>query len=56
LCIFLFQDGRIDYSEFAAMMKRVDPDVGRSRTMDGNLNSNIADAFGMKNSSSLYAT
>ncbi|XP_027934543.1 calcium-dependent protein kinase 11-like [Vigna unguiculata] len=49
-------DGRIDYSEFAAMMKRVDPDVGRSRTMDGNLNSNIADAFGMKNSSSLYAT
>lgn len=52
MCIVVFQDGRIDYSEFAAMMKRGDPNVGRSRTMKGNLNFNIADAFGMKDPSS----
>ncbi|KAM7278260.1 hypothetical protein ACFE04_005394 [Oxalis oulophora] len=38
-------DGRIDYGEFTAMMKRVDDGVGRSRTMRNNLNFNIADAF-----------
>ncbi|XP_057425494.1 calcium-dependent protein kinase 11-like [Lotus japonicus] len=45
-------DGRIDYGEFVAMMKQGDADaVGRSRTMKGNLNFNIADAFGVKDSS-----
>lgn len=47
-----FQDGRIDYAEFAAMMKKGDPNMGRSRTMKGNLNFNIADAFGMKDKDS----
>lgn len=37
------------------MMKKGDPNMGRSRTMKGNLNFNIADAFGMKDSS-WYAT
>ncbi|KAJ7969696.1 putative Calcium-dependent protein kinase [Quillaja saponaria] len=45
-------DGRIDYSEFAAMMKKGDEGVGRSRTMRRNLNFNIADAFGVQDSSS----
>ncbi|KAE9618352.1 hypothetical protein Lal_00047605 [Lupinus albus] len=45
-------DGRIDYGEFAAMMKKGDPDMGRSRTMKGNLNFNIADAFAAKEDSS----
>ncbi|GAU15949.1 hypothetical protein TSUD_41720, partial [Trifolium subterraneum] len=49
----LGEDGRIDYAEFAAMMKKGDRDdmVGRTRTMKGNLNFNIADAFGVKDSS-----
>lgn len=33
------------------MMKKGDPDIGRTRTMKGNLNFNIADAFGMNESS-----
>ncbi|KAK7319220.1 hypothetical protein RJT34_03938 [Clitoria ternatea] len=41
----------VDYAEFAAMMKKGDDDVGRSRTMKGNLNFNIADAFGVNESS-----
>ncbi|OIW06564.1 hypothetical protein TanjilG_03958 [Lupinus angustifolius] len=45
-------DGRIDYGEFAAMMKKGDPDMSRSRTMKGNLNFNIADAFAVKEDSS----
>ncbi|PNY01166.1 calcium-dependent protein kinase sk5-like protein, partial [Trifolium pratense] len=46
-------DGRIDYAEFVAMMKKGDRDdtVGRTRTMKGNLNFNIAEAFGVKDSS-----
>lgn len=45
-------DGRIDYAEFVAMMKKGDADiVSRSRTMKGNLNFSIADAFGVKDSS-----
>ncbi|XP_058769967.1 calcium-dependent protein kinase 11-like [Vicia villosa] len=45
-------DGRIDYGEFVAMMKKGDEDmVGRSRTMKGNLNFSIADAFKVKDSS-----
>ncbi|KAF3445397.1 hypothetical protein FNV43_RR10573 [Rhamnella rubrinervis] len=43
-------DGRIDYGEFAAMMRKGDGDVGRSRTMRGNLKFNLADAFGVKDS------
>ncbi|KAK7300147.1 hypothetical protein RJT34_10983 [Clitoria ternatea] len=39
------------YAEFAAMMKKGDDGVGRSRTMKGNLNFNIADAFGVNESS-----
>jgi hypothetical protein len=50
---FCFQDGRIDYGEFVAMMKKGDDDqVGRSRTKKGNINFNIADAFGVKEESS----
>lgn len=46
-------DGRIDYGEFVAMMKKGDDDqVGRSRTKKGNINFNIADAFGVKEESS----
>ncbi|XP_027363369.1 calcium-dependent protein kinase 4 isoform X2 [Abrus precatorius] len=44
-------DGRIDYAEFAAMMKKGDGDVGGNRNMKGNLNFNIADAFGVNDSS-----
>ncbi|CAJ1976832.1 unnamed protein product [Sphenostylis stenocarpa] len=44
-------DGRIDYSEFAAMMRRCDRD-SRSRNMIGNLNFNIAEIAGMEDSSS----
>ncbi|KAL5558459.1 hypothetical protein UlMin_034670 [Ulmus minor] len=42
-------DGRIDYSEFTAMMRKVDGDVGgRIRTMRSNINFNLAEAFGVK--------
>ncbi|CAF2098632.1 hypothetical protein BRARA_E01819 [Brassica rapa] len=44
--IDLDNDGKIDFSEFTAMMKKGDG-VGRSRTMMKNLNFNIADAFGV---------
>ncbi|XVF37212.1 hypothetical protein REPUB_Repub19eG0127300 [Reevesia pubescens] len=40
-------DGRVDYGEFAAMMRKGDG-IGRSRTMRSNLNFTIADAFGVK--------
>ncbi|KAA3485156.1 Calcium-dependent protein kinase 11 [Gossypium australe] len=39
-------DGRIDYGEFAAMMRKGDG-LGRSISMRSNLNKNIADAFGL---------
>ncbi|KAJ8760437.1 hypothetical protein K2173_015104 [Erythroxylum novogranatense] len=45
-------DGRIDYSEFVAMMRKGDGGVGRSRTMRNNLNFNLADAFGLQCSTS----
>ncbi|XP_051139459.1 calcium-dependent protein kinase 11 [Andrographis paniculata] len=41
-------DGRIDYGEFATMMKG-NPGLGVSRSMRGNLNFNLADAFQGKN-------
>ncbi|KAM1121045.1 hypothetical protein TB2_002661 [Malus domestica] len=45
-------DGRIDYGEFAAMMRKGgDGGIGRSRTMRNNLNFNLADAFGIKDQS-----
>ncbi|KAF9670636.1 hypothetical protein SADUNF_Sadunf13G0089500 [Salix dunnii] len=40
-------DGRIDYGEFATMMRKGDGGVGRTRTVRSNLNFNIADAFGV---------
>ncbi|KAH7834182.1 hypothetical protein Vadar_013504 [Vaccinium darrowii] len=40
-------DGRIDYGEFATMMRKGDTEIG-SRTMRGNLNFNLADAFAGK--------
>lgn len=40
-------DGRIDYGEFATMMREGDTTIG-SRTMRGNLNFNLADAFAGK--------
>ncbi|KAL4279188.1 hypothetical protein GQ457_03G029110 [Hibiscus cannabinus] len=44
-------DGRIDYGEFATMMRTGDGGVGRSRSMKSNLTFNIADAFGVKDPS-----
>ncbi|KAK4745053.1 hypothetical protein SAY87_011365 [Trapa incisa] len=44
-------DGRIDYGEFAAMMRKGDGGMGRNRTMRSNLNFNLADAFGGKDPS-----
>lgn len=38
------QDGRIDYGEFATMMRKGNVGVS-SRTMRGNLNFNLADAL-----------
>ncbi|CAK7324770.1 unnamed protein product [Dovyalis caffra] len=46
------QDGRIDYGEFAAMMRKGDGGVGRTRTMRNNLNFNLADALGIENATS----
>ncbi|GAB2291187.1 Calcium-dependent protein kinase 4 [Dionaea muscipula] len=46
--IDLDNDGRIDFGEFAAMMKKGDAGVG-GRTMRGNLNFNLADALGVNN-------
>ncbi|OMP05444.1 hypothetical protein CCACVL1_01901, partial [Corchorus capsularis] len=43
--------GRIDYGEFAVMMRKGDG-VGRSRTMRNSLNFTIADAFEVKDSAS----
>lgn len=40
-------DGRIDYGEFAAMMRKGERGIG-SRTIRGNLNFNLGDAFGVK--------
>jgi len=51
ICHFL-QDGRIDYGEFAAMMRKGDGGVGRTRTMRSNLNFNLADALGVENATS----
>ena len=48
--LIILQDGRIDYGEFAAMMRKGDGGVGRSRTMRGNLKFNLAEAFGVKDS------
>lgn len=45
------QDGRIDYGEFAAMMRKGDGGMGRNRTMRNTLNFNLADAFGVKDPS-----
>lgn len=55
LTTFLLQDGTIDYAEFAAMMRKGDGEVGRSRTMRNNLNFNLADAF-VVNESTTKAT
>ncbi|XP_012446961.1 calcium-dependent protein kinase 4 isoform X4 [Gossypium raimondii] len=41
-------DGRIDYGEFAAMMRTGDGGMGRSRSLRSSLTFSIADAFGMK--------
>uniref|UniRef100_A0A5B6YKX9 non-specific serine/threonine protein kinase n=1 Tax=Davidia involucrata TaxID=16924 RepID=A0A5B6YKX9_DAVIN len=43
-------DGRIDYAEFATMMKKGDGGIG-NRTMRGNLNFNLADALAGKDNS-----
>ncbi|KAJ6744817.1 SERINE/THREONINE-PROTEIN KINASE [Salix purpurea] len=45
-------DGRIDYGEFAAMMRKGDGGVGRTRSMRSNLNFNLADALGVENATS----
>ncbi|GAB2217550.1 hypothetical protein Drorol1_Dr00000747 [Drosera rotundifolia] len=49
--IDLDNDGRIDYGEFAAMMKKGDAGIG-GRSMRGNLNFNLADALGVNNAAS----
>ena len=41
------QDGRIDYGEFATMMRKGNAGLG-SRTMRGNINISLADALGAK--------
>ncbi|XP_024020446.1 calcium-dependent protein kinase 11 isoform X2 [Morus notabilis] len=43
-------DGRIDYGEFAAMMRKADGGVGRSGSLRNNLTFNLADAFGVRDS------
>lgn len=45
-------DGRIDYNEFATMMRKGDGGVG-SRSMRGNLNFNLAEALGATDSTGL---
>lgn len=40
-----FQDGRIDYGEFVAMMQKGNPGIGR-RTMRNSLNMSMRDARG----------
>ncbi|KAF7811719.1 calcium-dependent protein kinase 11 [Senna tora] len=49
--IDLDNDGRIDYGEFVAMMKKGDGGIGQSRTMKGNLNFILEDAYQVKDSS-----
>lgn len=44
ICI-IFQDGRIDYGEFVAMMQKGNPGIGR-RTMRSSLNMSMRDAHG----------
>lgn len=44
LLVIIRKDGRIDYGEFATMMRKGNPGAG-SRTMRGGLNFNIADAL-----------
>lgn len=43
-------DGRIDYGEFAAMMRKVDGGTGSTRTMRNNRTFNLAEAFGVRDS------
>lgn len=43
-------DGRIDYGEFVAMMRKVDGGTVRTRTMRNNRTLNLADAFGVRDS------
>lgn len=43
--LFFLKDGRIDYNEFATMMRKGDGGAG-NRTMRGNLNFNLAEALG----------
>lgn len=45
----VWQDGRIDYGEFATMMKKGNTGLA-ARTMRGNLNFNLADALGASDS------
>nr|UEN74728.1 calcium-dependent protein kinase [Silybum marianum] len=40
-------DGRIDYQEFTAMMRKADEGGIKSRTMKGSLNFDLAEAFGV---------
>ena len=47
-CFALLQDGRIDYNEFATMMRKGNVGVG-NRSIRGNLNSNLAQALGSGN-------
>ncbi|KAE8682245.1 Calcium-dependent protein kinase 4 [Hibiscus syriacus] len=44
-------DGRIDYGQFAEMMRTGDMGAGRSRSLRSNLTFSIADAFGVKDPS-----
>lgn len=44
ILVSFFQDGQIDYNEFAAMMRKGNGEVGR-RTMRNSLRVNLADAF-----------
>lgn len=49
ISLYVWQDGRIDYGEFATMMKKGNTGFA-ARTMRGNLNFNLADALGASDS------
>jgi len=49
IIFFVWQDGRIDYGEFATMMKKGNTGLA-ARTMRGNLTFNLADALGASDS------
>lgn len=50
LVCYVFQDARIDYAEFTAMMRKGDDEIGRMKTIRSSLSLNLADALGVNES------